>query len=73
MSVHIILCYDFMLCLLFREPGVPGELSEPTIASVPVVHNIHELKVSIEVFIFMLVEMVSWQHSNKEHIKDSLY
>lgn len=33
----------------FREAGVPGDLIEPTTASEPVVHNIHELRVSVEV------------------------
>ena len=39
--------YD--VCICFREPGIPGQLSEPVTASVPVVHNILELKVSVEV------------------------
>lgn len=36
-------------CDHFREPGIPGDLNEPTIATVPVVHNILELKVSMQV------------------------
>lgn len=33
---------------LRKEPGVPGDLAQQTAASVPVVHNIHELKVSVQ-------------------------
>ncbi|XP_066910674.1 RNA polymerase II subunit A C-terminal domain phosphatase-like isoform X2 [Clytia hemisphaerica] len=33
---------------LRKEPGVPGELAEATTATVPVVHNIQELWVSVE-------------------------
>ena len=33
---------------LRKEPGIPGELAESTSAAMPVVHNIHELRVSLK-------------------------
>lgn len=34
---------------LFRENGIPGDLKEPVTASVALVHNIPELRVSQKV------------------------
>ena len=50
----VICCLSFsQICFVsflhYREPGVPGELAEATTATVPVVHNIHELRVSVQV------------------------
>ena len=45
-------CYS-VLQLFFRDSKIPGKLAEPVAAEIPMVHNIPELKVSLEVIAFI--------------------
>ena len=54
-SVLTIFCLEcleiYSFKTIFRDIKIPGQLSEPVAAEIPMVHNIPELRVSVEVII----------------------